>query len=236
MKNRILVIEDDTAISELISMNLTVAGYDTEALFDGNEVEELLKTDRNFDLALLDVMLPDIDGFEVCQCIRKVSRVPILMITAKTADQDRVMGLDIGADDYILKPFSCQEVMARIRAVLRRTEDTPEQADFVYGNLMIQESRNLVSLDGNPINLTKKEMELLVLLASHPGRVYSREILLDLVWGYSGESYDRAVDSCVKRLRAKLDEYPHPCFSIKTIWGVGYSFAYEEKKHEQADK
>ena len=177
-------------------------------------------------------MLPDIDGFEVCQCIRKVSRVPILMITAKTADQDRVMGLDIGADDYILKPFSCQEVMARIRAVLRRTEDNPEQADFVYGNLMIQESRNLVSLDGNPITLTKKEMELLVLLASHPGRVYSREILLDLVWGYSGESYDRAVDSCVKRLRAKLDEYPHPCFSIKTIWGVGYSFAYEEKKYE----
>ena len=231
----ILIVDDNESICNILYHYGKEAGYTMVIAHTGQEGLTYF-TNYKPDVILLDVMLPDIDGFEVCQCIRKVSRVPILMITAKTADQDRVMGLDIGADDYILKPFSCQEVMARIRAVLRRTEDNPEQADFVYGNLMIQESRNLVSLDGKPINLTKKEMELLVLLASHPGQVYSREILLDLVWGYSGESYDRAVDSCVKRLRAKLDEYPHPCFSIKTIWGVGYSFAYEEKKHEQADK
>ena len=214
----ILIVDDNESICNILYHYGKEAGY---TMLIAHKEGLAYFTNYKPDVILLDVMLPDIDGFEVCQCIRKVSRVPILMITAKTADQDRVMGLDIGADDYILKPFSCQEVMARIRAVLRRTEENPEQADFVYGNLMIQESRNLVSLDGKPINLTKKEMELLVLLASHPGRVYSREILLDLVWGYSGESYDRAVDSCVKRLRAKIDNDFEPKL-IQTVRGVGY--------------
>ena len=151
----ILIVDDNESICNILYHYGKEAGYTMVIAHTGQEGLTYF-TNYKPDVILLDVMLPDIDGFEVCQCIRKVSRVPILMITAKTADQDRVMGLDIGADDYILKPFSCQEVMARIRAVLRRTEDNPEQADFVYGNLMIQESRNLVSLDGNPINLTKK--------------------------------------------------------------------------------
>lgn len=227
----ILIVDDNDSICNILYNYGKESGYTMLIAHNGQEALDYFANYKP-DVLLLDVMLPDIDGFEICRCIRKVSKAPILMITAKTADQDRVMGLDIGADDYILKPFSCSEVMARIRAVLRRTEENKEETDLVYDNLVIHQSKNLVSIDGNPISLTKKEIELLVLLAQHPGRVYSRDILLDLIWGYSGESYDRAVDSCIKRLRAKLDEYAHPSFTIKTIWGVGYSFAYEQKNHE----
>ncbi len=227
----ILIVDDNDSICNILYHYGKEEGYTMLIAHTGQQALEYFAQYKP-DVLLLDVMLPDVDGFEICRCIRKSSKVPILMITAKTADQDRVMGLDLGADDYILKPFSCREVMARIRAVLRRTEENPEQADLVYGNLTIQQTKNLVNIAGNPINLTKKEMELLVLLASSPGRVYSREIILDLVWGYSEENYDRAVDSCVKRLRAKLDEVPHPGFSIKTIWGVGYSFVVEDGEHE----
>lgn len=231
MAKTVLIADDNESICDILYHYGKEDGYTMLIAHTGKQTLDYFTTYKPH-VILLDVMLPDMDGFEICRTIRKASNVPILMITAKTSNQDRILGLDLGADDYILKPFSCQEVMARIRAVLRRTEEAMDQVDLVYDNLVIQESKNLVTIDGNPVNLTKKELELLILLASHPGRVYSREILLDLIWGYSGDSYDRAVDSCIKRLRAKLDEYEHPGFSIKTIWGVGYSFdgSLEEQK------
>lgn len=227
----ILIADDHDSICNILYNYGKEEGYNMLIAHNGQQTLDYFTTYKP-DVILLDVMMPDIDGFEICRCIRQVSKVPILMITAKTADYDRVKGLDLGADDYILKPFSCREVMARIRAVLRRIEVEQEKEDLVYDNLSISPTKNLVNIDGIPINLTKKELELLILLASHPDRVFSREIILDLVWGYSDGYSDRAVDSCIKRLRAKLDEYPHPKFSIKTIWGIGYSFVFEDSKHE----
>ena len=227
MKNRILVIEDDTAISELISMNLTVAGYDTEALFDGNEVEELLKTDRNFDLALLDVMLPKKDGFEVCQQIREFSDMPIVMLTAKSEDMDKILGLEYGADDYITKPFNILEVKARIKAIMRRTTKRKEPAGspvLIKGNMKIDCESRRVFIGEREINLTAKEFDLLELILTNPGKVYSREQLLNLVWGFEYPGDVRTVDVHVRRLREKIETNPSDPHYVYTKWGVGYFY------------
>ena len=188
-------------------------GEEALALFDAAEPS----------LILLDIMLPGLDGLEVCRRIRRVSSVPILMITAKDEDADRILGLDIGADDYIVKPFSPGEGMARIRAVLRRIP-AAEKEMLVIGELSIHLPSLSVTLSGHKLNLTRREVELLYTLAASPGRVFTRDNLLTIVWGYEFAGNYRAVDSHIKRLRAKLDAYPHDTFTIATVWGAGYKF------------
>lgn len=177
-------------------------------------------------ILLLDVMMPDKDGFSVCREIRRSSNVPIIMITARGEDFDRIMGLDIGADDYIVKPFSPGEVMARVRAILRRIEKTDEKENQIlsFDNLTINLDDYTVSIRGQPLMLTKKETELLWTLATNKNKVFTRDNLLGSLWGYDYYGDSRTVDSHIKRLRAKLDEYEHPAWNIKTIWGVGYKF------------
>lgn len=176
-------------------------------------------------MILLDVMMPEMDGFEVCREIRRLSNVPIIMITARGEDFERIMGLDIGADDYIVKPFSPGEVMARVRAILRRIsrEDIAGQL-FAFDNLTINLDEYITEIDGTRIPLTKKETEILWTLSTNKNKVFSRDNLLESLWGYDYEGDSRTVDSHIKRLRAKLDEVPHEGWDIRTIWGVGYKF------------
>jgi two component transcriptional regulator, winged helix family len=172
------------------------------------------------------VMMPRMDGFEVCRDIRRDSNVPIIMVTARGEDFEKIMGLDIGADDYIVKPFSCGEVMARVRAILRRINlSTDHSQIFNCGNLTINLENYVVEIDGKPVRLTKKEIEILWTLAANTNKVFSRDALLDKLWGFDFYGDSRTVDSHIKRLRAKLDEHPHEGWDIETIWGVGYKFA-----------
>ena len=194
---------------------------------DGEAALALFRADH-YAVLLLDVMMPKMDGFSLCREIRRTSNVPIIMITARSEDFERIMGLDIGADDYIVKPFSGGEVMARIRAILRRTErSAPQSASvrpIVIDTLSISVEDASVTLDGHPIALTRKELEILYTLAKNAGKLFSRDALLSLLWGYDYFGDSRTVDSHVKRLRAKLDAFPHPGWQIKTIWGMGYRF------------
>ena len=178
-------------------------------------------------------MMPKLDGFEVCRELRRRSMVPIIMVTARGEDFERIMGLDIGADDYILKPFSAGEVMARVRAILRRVQPREAEQQNLYsvGNLVIDLDKYLVTIGGADVTLTKKEVELLWTLAKNSSKVFSRENLLDSIWGYDYFGDSRTVDSHIKRLRAKVDKFEHEEWEIKTIWGVGYRF--EEKEHAQ---
>ena len=215
MKNRILVIEDDTAISELISMNLTVAGYDTEALFDGNEVEELLKTDRNFDLALLDVMLPGKDGFELMD-LMKEAKIPVIYLTAKNDVGSKIRGLRSGAEDYIVKPFEGLELLVRVEKVLERTGR--QISRITVGDIEINLNEHQVTKNGQEVSLKPLEYDLLVLLAKNKNMAFTREQLLNQVWGsdYLGET--RTVDVHIGQLRKKLELFD----VIKTIPKIGY--------------
>lgn len=215
MKNRILVIEDDTAISELISMNLTVAGYDTEALFDGNEVEELLKTDRNFDLALLDVMLPGKDGFELMD-LMKEAKIPVIYLTAKRDVGSKIRGLRSGAEDYIVKPFEVLEFLVRVEKVLERTGR--QISRITVGDIEINLNEHQVTKNGQEVSLKPLEYDLLVLLAKNKNMAFTREQLLNQVWGsdYLGET--RTVDVHIGQLRKKLELFD----VIKTIPKIGY--------------
>ena len=221
--NPILVVDDNEQILEILSKYIQNEGWPLLLARSGEEALAL------FDAAdpviiLLDIMLPGIDGLEVCRRIRRVSKVPILMITARDEDADRILGLDIGADDYIVKPFSPGEVMARIRAVMRRIPAEEQSETLVVGGLTIHLPSLSVTLDGHKLGLTRRETELLWTLASAPGRVFTRDNLLTLVWGYEYIGNYRAVDSHIKRLRQKLDAYPHDFFTIATVWGTGYKF------------
>ena len=221
--NPILVVDDNEQIVDILSQYIKKEGWPMLAARTGEEALDLFDA-AGPSLILLDIMLPGIDGLEVCRRIRRVSSVPILMITAKDEDADRILGLDIGADDYIVKPFSPGEVMARIRAVLRRIPAAEEKETLVVGELSIHLPSLSVALSGHKLNLTRREVELLYTLASAPGRVFTRDNLLTIVWGYEFAGNYRAVDSHIKRLRAKLDAYPHDTFTIATVWGAGYKF------------
>ena len=221
--NPILIVDDNEQILKILAQYIESEGWPYLMARSGEEALEL------FDAAapsviLLDIMLPGIDGLEVCRRIRRVSSIPILMITARDEDADRILGLDIGADDYIVKPFSPGEVMARIRAVLRRLPAQTGSETLVIGSLSIHLPSLSVSLGGHKLVLTRKETELLYTLAASPGRVFTRDNLLTLVWGYEHIGNYRAVDSHIKRLRQKLDAYPHDFFNIATVWGTGYKF------------
>ena len=222
---KILIVDDVMSNVLLLKVLLTNEKFAIATASNGRQALEQVDKE-NPDLVLLDVMMPEIDGFEVCRRLRKESMVPIIMITARGEDYDKIMGLDIGADDYVIKPFSAPEVMARVRAVLRRLgAQEPENAQTLsYANLYINLEKYAVQINGEDVALTKKEIELLWTLAKNSTKVFSRDNLLDSIWGYDYFGDSRTVDSHIKRLRAKLDKYEHPLWEIKTIWGVGYRF------------
>ena len=228
---KILIADDNVQITKIISEFVKRQGFEPVVAYDGRQALEFFHQEK-FAVILLDVMMPYMDGFALCREIRRTSNVPIIMITARGEDFERVMGLDIGADDYIVKPFSGEEVMARIRAILRRIERAPgnhaADAPLVFDNLSIHMADARVTIDGHPVSLTKKEMEILYTLCESCGKLFSREMLLSLLWGYDYYGDSRTVDSHVKRLRVKLDAYAHPRWQINTIWGMGYQFEVEE--------
>jgi two-component system response regulator ResD len=226
---KVLVIEDDPAMQELLRLYLSREGYAVMAAFDG-ETGLAMAAREDPDLVLLDIMLPGADGWEVCKKIRQVSYVPVIMVTAKGEEIDRILGLELGADDYITKPFSPRELVARIKAMFRRietlTELQREQANqnrLSFDGLKIEGDLRRVTLDGTELTLTPKEFDLLWFLAENPGRVFTREQLLEQVWGYSYLGDGRTVDTLVKRLRKKLKPGGKDQL-IATVWGVGYKF------------
>ena len=221
-----LIADDNVQITDVLTKYARNEGYDVDCVYDGTAA---LRAARNtpYDIILLDVLMPLISGLEVCKRIRQFSAVPIIMISAKTEEVDRILGLDTGADDYVTKPFSPSEVMARVRAVTRRrTADPSDPApkEIRVDNLQIQLENNMVLIDGRPVNVSRKEIDLLWTLASYPKKVFTRENLLNTLWGMDYYGDARTVDSQIKRLRAKLDQFEHPCWRIKTVWGIGYSF------------
>lgn len=221
----ILIADDNRQITSILEEYAKKEGHTPYVALDGQEALELYNK-INPDVVLLDVMMPKMDGFEICREIRKKSDTPVIMITARGEDFERIMGLDIGADDYIVKPFSPGEVMARVRAVLRRItrDDAKSKQIFSFSNLTINMDEYMVAVDSQNVLLTKKETEILWTLATNRNKVFSRDNLLNSLWGYDYYGDTRTVDSHIKRLRAKLDEYPHEGWDISTIWGVGYKF------------
>ena len=223
---RILIVDDNEDIQEVLATYVAKEGFEPVVAKDGFEALDLFKK-TNPCVILLDVMMPGMDGYKVCKKIREDSDVPIILVTAKGEDYERVMGLDIGADDYIVKPFSGNEVMARVRAVLRRmgkSEAQGEKTVLNVADLTINIESYTVFVGSNKLPMTKKEVETMWILAGNPSKVFTRDNLLDSLWGqdYFGDS--RTVDSHIKRLRAKLDKVEHPNWEIKTIWGLGYKF------------
>ncbi|MBO8141521.1 MAG: response regulator transcription factor [Firmicutes bacterium] len=221
---KVLVVDDEPQISELIAYHLKREGLEAVTAADGTEALEKVAAERP-DLVILDVMLPGLDGFSVCQRIRREHSVPIILLTAKTAEEDRVFGLDVGADDYITKPFGIRELLARVRAVLRRTHGYGRRDGALHrGTLTIDLERRRALLDGRPLELTAKEFDLLHTLARHPGRVFSREELLRELWGYDFIGTTRTVDVHIQRLRYKLGDQAAKPRYIETVHGIGYRF------------
>lgn len=226
---KILIADDNKQITSILEEYAKKEGYNPIVAYDGNSVLEKFN-DSNPDILLLDVMMPGKDGFEVCREIRKSSNIPIIMVTARSEDFDKIMGLDIGADDYIVKPFSPSEVMARVRAILRRIirEDEKKGQLFSFDNLKINLDDYIVTINNENISLTKKEIELLWTLATNKNKVFSRENLLNSLWGYDYFGDNRTVDSHIKRLRAKIEHYKKSNWEIITVWGVGYKFEVKD--------
>lgn len=228
---KMLIADDNKQITSILSNYARKEGFEPVVALDGEEALRLFdEHEPDIAMVLLDVMMPKVDGFEVCRRLRGKSLVPVIMVTARGEDFEKIMGLDIGADDYIIKPFSAGEVMARVRAILRRRQPREEKTAhniYRYSNLMIDLDKYAVTVNGSEVPLTKKEVELLWTLAKNSSKVFSRDNLLDSLWGYDYYGDSRTVDSHIKRMRAKLDKFEHPGWEIKTIWGVGYRF--EEK-------
>lgn len=228
MSKRVLVVDDEKLIVKGIRFSLEQDGMEVECAYDGEEALEIAK-EQKFDMILLDVMLPGLSGFEVCQQIREFSNVPIVMLTAKGEDMDKILGLEYGADDYITKPFNILEVKARIKAIMRRTagKESPkaENGSFIeQGDMKIDREGRRVYIEEKEINLTAKEFDVLELLILNPNKVYSREKLLTLVWGTDYPGDVRTVDVHIRRLREKIEKNPSEPRYVHTKWGVGYYF------------
>lgn len=227
-KQKILIVDDDEHISELISLYLIREGYDTKEVHDGKSALEAFKT-YSPDLIMLDIMMPVMDGYEVCKEIRKTSTVPIIMLTAKGDTIDKVLGLELGADDYIVKPFEAKEMVARVKAVLRRFDTGKAEKEnskiLKYENLEINMENYTVKYHGEFLNFPPKEFELLYFLAKRPNQVFTRDQLLDKIWGYEYIGDTRTVDVHIKRIREKFDQKDP--WNVKTVWGVGYKFEVE---------
>ncbi len=226
-KQKIMIVDDDANIAELISLYLTKECFDTQTVHDG---EEALKAFEAYkpNLILLDLMLPGIDGYQVCREIRAKSQTPIIMLSAKGEVFDKVLGLELGADDYMEKPFDSKELVARVKAVLRRTqavkpaEPAPDVKRVEYPDLVINQTNYSVMYFGEPVDMPPKELELLYFLASSPNQVFTREQLLDHIWGYEYIGDTRTVDVHIKRLREKIKD--HDMWRLSTVWGIGYKF------------
>jgi len=226
----VLIADDNLQIVSILKEYCKKNNFNVTLAHDGEETLEKIRNNK-FDIVLLDIMMPKKNGFDVCKEVRTFSNVPIIMITARGEDFERIMGLETGADDYIVKPFSPGEVIARIHAILRRVipnENISQEKIFSYDNLTINLSDFTVKISDENVSLTKKEIELLWLLSTNRNKVFTRENLLDSIWGYDYFGDSRTVDSHIKRLRAKLDNYEHETWNIKTIWGVGYKFDIQE--------
>ena len=226
----VLIADDNLQIVSILKEYCKKNNFNVTLAHDGEETLEKIRNNK-FDIVLLDIMMPKKNGFDVCKEVRTFSNVPIIMITARGEDFERIMGLETGADDYIVKPFSPGEVIARIHAILRRvipSENISQEKIFSYDNLTINLSDFTVKISDENVSFTKKEIELLWLLSTNRNKVFAREKLLDSIWGYDYFGDSRTVDSHIKRLRAKLDNYEHETWNIKTIWGVGYKFDIQE--------
>ena len=231
-EKKILIIEDHTDLANILSLNLSDLDYKVTHADDGLKGLNYLENE-SFDLVVLDLMLPGMDGLEICRRIRNQNNyTPVLMLTSKSSEIDRVLGLEMGADDYVTKPFSVRELMARIKALFRRVEAFSTSSDnmeddrnhIIFGNLEVDIDTHNVLIEGRSVDLTAREFELLHHFVRRPGRVYSRAQLLDMVWGYGHEGYEHTVNSHINRLRAKIEIDPANPEYILTIWGVGYKF------------
>ncbi|WP_018703473.1 response regulator transcription factor [Anaeromusa acidaminophila] len=223
-KTKILIADDDKQIRQLLALYFEKEGFAVVEAADGTEALRFYEEQKP-QLLLLDVMMPGQDGLEVCRRVRRVSEVPVILLTAKGEDEDRINGLDLGADDYITKPFNPREVVARVKAVLRRSQHNwREEESLQYDELDVNLAERSVRVAGVEVELTAKEMELLWYLAKHPGRVFSREQLLEAIWGYEYFGDTRTVDTHIKRLRQKIAAGQTGAWDIRTVWGVGYKF------------
>ena len=221
---KILIVDDDRNINELIRMYLDKEGYETVQAYDGEQAIKLFQSEAP-SLVVLDLMLPKMDGLSVCREIRKISDIPVIMLTAKGETFDKVLGLELGADDYMVKPFETKELIARIKAVLRRSGDhtnTVEQQEVVYPGLSVNLTNYELKVNGKSLEVPPKELEVLFFLSSHPNQVFTRDQLLNQVWGYDYFGADRTVDVHIKRIREKLGESSY--WQLKTVYGVGYKF------------
>lgn len=226
MSRKVLVVDDEKLIVKGIRFNLEQDGMEVDCAYDGEEAVEKAKENK-YDIILLDLMLPKMDGLEVCQQIREFSNVPIVMLTAKGEDMDKILGLDYGADDYITKPFNILEVKARIKAIFRRIgrkDASEDEKMLVHRDMKIDYESRRVFIADREVNLTAKEFDLLELLAKNPNKVYSRENLLNMVWGYEYPGDARTVDVHIRRLREKIETHPSDPKYVYTKWGVGYYF------------
>ena len=230
MSKHILVIEDNTDLNHLIELHLKDLGFNVTCEFRGDTG---YGTARNgeFDMIILDLMLPGMDGLDICRNLRNNGNlVPILMLTSKSSETDRVVGLELGADDYVTKPFSIRELMARVKAMFRRQEAMQDsgvakkETLINTGDLSIDPAKRTVALNGKEVDITAKEFDLIYHFATHPGRVYTRPQLLDLIWGYAHSGYEHTVNSHINRLRSKIEEDPANPKYVLTVWGVGYKF------------
>lgn len=226
MDKKVLVVDDEKLIVKGIRFSLEQEGMQVDCAYDGQEALDKAK-ENTYDVILLDVMLPKLNGYEVCQQIREFSDVPIIMVTAKDDDMDKILGLEYGADDYITKPFNILEVKARIKAIMRRSSKKEEEAKgATYGELMIDCESRRVYIEGREVNLTAKEFDVLELLVFHPNKVYDRDSLLNIVWGHDYPGDARTVDVHIRRLREKIEKNPSEPKFVHTKWGVGYYFEY----------
>ncbi len=233
MSEKILVVEDEEDINALIALNLESSGFEVTRCLDGTEGLELASSGQ-FNVIVLDIMLPGVDGLQICQTLRAQGNyTPILMLTAKKTEADRVMGLEVGADDYLTKPFSVLELQARVKALLRRVsflkqtqeDEEDESGDMRFGDLTIRQDSRDILIGERSVSLTAKEFDLLLYVANFPGQVFSREQLLNAVWGYQHSGYEHTVNSHINRLRAKLEEDPSDPKYVLTVWGIGYKFS-----------
>ena len=237
-EKNILIVEDNTDLLNLLKINLSDQGYNIFTAQDGFAALDLFHNQQP-DLVILDVMLPKMDGFDVCKSLRKKNQTtPILMLTAKAEEVDKVLGLEIGADDYMTKPFSIRELIARVKAIFRRVHVNmnSEKVKKVlkFDDLALDTSKRKVTLAGESIELTSKEYDLLLLFFSNPGKAYSRDELLNNIWGYNFEGYSHTVNSHINRLRSKIETDPSDPHYIRTVWGVGYRFADSEESRQHA--
>lgn len=222
--SKVLVVDDDPGIVKVVRAYLEQDGFDVLVAYDGKKAMQIARNDKP-DLVVLDLMLPEMDGWDVCRALRKESDVPIIMLTARVEESDKLIGLELGADDYVTKPFSPRELVARVRSVLRRIQGAPPKPERISrGEITVDVSRHAVTVGGEPVDLTPTEFDLLAVLIQDAGRSFTRSQLLEKVQGYAYEGYERTVDVHIKNLRQKIENDPRNPQHIKTVYGVGYRF------------